>query len=68
MYQPPSLSTLEQHYLVYFQEDYTVAEVKEMNILEPPVTKVKKGVSCIVWSGQMGYIYAGKILGIGKID
>ena len=38
---------------MYFQEDDTVAEVKEMNILEPPVTKVKKGVSCIVWSGQM---------------
>ena len=50
---------------MYFQEDDTVAEVKEMNILEPPVTKVKKGVSCSVeWSD--GCIYAGKILGIGK--
>ena len=65
LYQPPCFSTLEQHYLVYFPEDDTVAEVKEMNILEPPVTKMKKGVSCSVeWSD--GCIYAGKILGIGK--
>ena len=50
---------------MYFPEDDTVAQVKEINILEPSVSKMKKGVSCSVeWSD--GCIYAGKILGIGK--
>ena len=38
---------------MYIQEDDTVAEVKEINMLESPVTKVKR-VLAVVWSGQMG--------------
>ena len=41
-------SSLDQQYLVYFQEDDSVARVADNNILEPPITKIKKGTECSV--------------------